>query len=93
MSGIPSLSAASLDWIALVMSNTWAASTKSCYKSGLCQFYKFCNMEGVKAHLHLPASEVLLCAFAASTLGHHGALMAKAVLSAVRAWHIEEGVP
>jgi hypothetical protein len=50
-------------------------------------------MEGVKAHLHLPASEVLLCAFAASTLGHHGALMAKAVLSAVRAWHIEEGVP
>jgi hypothetical protein len=77
--------------VRIAKSNAWAISTRSCHRSGLRQFHKFCDREGVAAHLRLPASELLLCAFAASTLGIRSASTARCNLEAVRAWHIEEG--
>jgi hypothetical protein len=63
------LSAESLRLVKLAISRAWADSTRSRYRSGLRQFPRFCDREGIDSHRRLPASELLLCGFAASTIG------------------------
>jgi hypothetical protein len=87
-----SLSKESLCLVKLAINRMWADSTRSLYRSRLLQFLRFCDSKGIDSHQCLPASELLLCGFAASTIGLRGASTARGNLAAVRAWHIEEGV-
>jgi hypothetical protein len=65
-----------------------ADSTISNYANGIKQFHAFCNRENVPLEYRLPASEFLLCAFAASHAGILAGSTAQNCISAIRAWHI-----
>jgi hypothetical protein len=64
--GDSSLSAENLRLVRLAINRAWADSTRSRYRSRLRQFLRFCDSEGIESHWCLPASELLLCGFAAS---------------------------
>jgi hypothetical protein len=73
--------------------NAWHTNTLNKYGSGVEHFIAFCDRENIPAHLRLPASEHLLCAFAASSAGHRAGDTISSDLSAVRAWHIINNAP
>ncbi|KAL6302381.1 hypothetical protein BKA93DRAFT_751273 [Sparassis latifolia] len=76
----------------LVLAAALAESTTSKYCSSLQAFFQFCDAERVPLHFWLPASEHLLCCFAASKAGTHVCNSVQNNISAVRAWHIIQGV-
>jgi hypothetical protein len=55
--------------VAVTVHHAWKSNTRSKYKSGIRNFNMFCDREGIANHFRLPASEHLLCAFAASLAG------------------------
>ncbi|TDL22880.1 hypothetical protein BD410DRAFT_699010, partial [Rickenella mellea] len=69
----------------------WADSTLASYASALKHFSEFCDKENVPHSCRLPASEFLLCVFAASFAGSFARSSVQNLISAVRAWHILEG--
>jgi hypothetical protein len=72
--------------------HAWADSTIRKYTSSIKQFHIFCDREGVPHEYRLPASEFLLCSFAASDAGVLSGNTAQNRISAVRAWHITSNV-
>jgi hypothetical protein len=72
--------------------NAWQTSTLHKYKSGINRFIAFCVNENIPSTYRLPASEFLLCAFAASSAGLRAGDTISSDLSAVRAWHIVNNV-
>ncbi|KAF9455715.1 hypothetical protein BDZ94DRAFT_1143418, partial [Collybia nuda] len=71
----------------------WKESTTTKYSNSVEHFMDFCNIEQVPHALHLPASEYLLSAFASSLAGKLAGKTARNKLSAIRAWHIQNGMP
>ena len=66
----------------------WTGSTVKHYSSTINQFIRFCHTECILEHLHFPADEFVLCAFAASSLRKHARTTPCNCLSALKAWHI-----
>lgn len=87
------LSASIQDQLRLVMQKSLADSTLSTYASGLRSFLRFCAEEGLRLIDCLPASEHLLCAFAASEAGRYQHQTVRNHINGIRAWHIIQGVP
>jgi hypothetical protein len=81
---VTSRSRTQLNW---VIQNSWASSTLKRYSGAIHQFIRFCDEEGVPGHLRFPADEFVLCAFAASSAGHHSSSTPRNRLSALKAWH------
>jgi hypothetical protein len=52
-----------------------------------------CNRDKVPVTLRLPASESLLCAFAADSAGRKAGNTIKGDIAALRSWHIKNNVP
>ena len=67
--------------------NSWAPSTLNGYASSVTLFNRYCNQEGIPINLRLPASEFLLCAFAASNAGKLSGKTIRKHISALKAWH------
>jgi hypothetical protein len=76
-----------------VLAASWADSTLKNYNRGIAAFSAWCDTKGVAAHLRLPASEALLCEFAASSAGIHSGSSARNALAGLRALHLLLGVP
>jgi hypothetical protein len=74
--------------VSYALRHAWADSTIKKYNSGIKLFIDFCNRERIPISHRLPASEFLLCAFAASDAGILAGTTAQNRISAVRAWHI-----
>jgi hypothetical protein len=55
--------------ITYALQHAWADSTIKKYNSGIKIFIDFCNREHIPIPYRLPASEFLLCAFAATDTG------------------------
>lgn len=72
----------------IALGRAWADSTLEKYRNSLSHFHAFCDKEHVPSSLRLPASEFLLCAFAASSAGVLAGSTVSGKLAAVRAWHI-----
>ena len=79
--------------MAKAINSAWATSTLGKYSNSVHLFLKFCTSQGIAHNYCLPASEFLLCAFAASIIGMHTATTARGNLSAVCAWHIANNHP
>ncbi|TDL19467.1 hypothetical protein BD410DRAFT_699959, partial [Rickenella mellea] len=77
--------------LSAVLQRGWAESTLALYSSALKRFSDFCDKENVPILARLPASEYLLCVYAASFAGIFARSSVQNLLSAVRAWHIVEG--
>ncbi|KAF5378168.1 hypothetical protein D9615_007586 [Tricholomella constricta] len=73
--------------------NAWRPSTSVGYSRAVRQFFDFCNLNNVPPSACIPASEDLLCAFAASFGGTHAGSTIRAKCSALRAWHIQNSLP
>ena len=73
--------------------NAWQKSTLNKYESGINRFIAFCENENIPSAYRLPASEFLLCTFAASSAGIRAGETISGDLAAVRAWHIINDVP
>jgi hypothetical protein len=84
----PLLSARARGYISRAIRSSLAKSTINRYSGTIKQFIRFCNSERVPVHLRFPADELLLCAFAASSLGRHARNTSRSRLSALKAWHI-----
>ncbi|KAJ7121999.1 hypothetical protein C8R43DRAFT_900023 [Mycena crocata] len=72
--------------------NAWAPSTLDKYENGLDHFIAYCDAKDVAPARRLPASEFLLCSFAASYAGSLASSTVEGKLAAVRAWHITNNV-
>ncbi|KAJ7512573.1 hypothetical protein B0H11DRAFT_2151964 [Mycena galericulata] len=83
-----SISAAAEAKIQRALQHAWAESTVQKYSSSLEAFFRFCDKEKVAKEQRLPASEFLLCAFAASRVGEVAGVTARGAIAAVKAWHI-----
>ncbi|KAF9224679.1 hypothetical protein BS17DRAFT_795105 [Gyrodon lividus] len=57
------------------------------YCSVISQFQSFCDHKNIPSHLHISASEQLLCAFAASHAGTLADNTVQTHLAAIEAWH------
>jgi hypothetical protein len=79
--------------VAFTVRHAWKSNTLSKYESGVRNFTAFCNREGISNRFRLPASEHLLCAFAASQAGKRSGKTIRSDLSAIRAWHIVNDAP
>ncbi|KAH7926293.1 hypothetical protein BV22DRAFT_966964, partial [Leucogyrophana mollusca] len=90
---VPTLSQSADSNVARALGSAWAGSTLSKYALGVTAFLTFCDGENIPAGSRLPASEHLLCAFAASRVGEISGSTAQNQISAVRAWHIFNNVP
>ena len=84
----PLLSPQSRAHVSRAIQQGWADSTIKCYSGAIDLFICFCDTEGVPGHLHFPADEFVLCAFAASSAGKHSRSTPRNRLSALKAWHI-----
>lgn len=73
-----------VDW---AIQNAWAKSTLGKYGNGVDHFLGFCKLEKVSEKFRLPASEFLLCAFAAHRAGTIAGGTIRNEISAVHAWH------
>ena len=82
------LSPQSRSHVSRAIQNGWADSTIRRYSGAIRQYIRFCEVEGVPAHLRFPADEFVLCAFAASSAGRHARSTPRNRLSALKAWHI-----
>jgi hypothetical protein len=79
--------------IKLAVSSAWAPSTRRLYNSSISRFLAFC--ESLEAPLSncFPASEEILYAFAASSLGSRSSSSVRNDLSGIRAWHLFHNAP
>lgn len=73
--------------------HAWASSTLAKYGDGVAHFHAFCNAQNIPYDCRLPASEFLLCAFAAASTGIRSGAATRNDISGVRAWHIIQDVP
>jgi hypothetical protein len=73
--------------------HAWASNTLEKYRQGVNHFLSFCDSQNVSSCFRLPASEFLLCAFAASSAGERSGSAVRNDISAIRAWHIINNVP
>ncbi|KAF9224482.1 hypothetical protein BS17DRAFT_828884, partial [Gyrodon lividus] len=87
------LSSSSTAKIAHALNHAWADSTLSKYCSVIAQFQSFCDHENIPPQLCIPASEHLLCAFAASRVGALAGDTVQTHLAAIKAWHIYNNKP
>ncbi|KAF5383112.1 hypothetical protein D9615_004838 [Tricholomella constricta] len=76
-----------------VLSRAWKPSTSAGYSRSVDQFFAFCSNLNAPASAWLPASEDLLCAFAASFSGTLAASSIRSKCAALRSWHILNGLP
>ena len=74
-----------------VIKHAWADSTAVLYSSAVKQFTNFCELESIPAQFRLPASESLLCAFAASYAGKYAGSSVYSKIAALKAWHNVQG--
>jgi hypothetical protein len=82
------LSPQSRNHVTQAIQSGWAGSTIKRYSSAIEHYIRFCDTEGVPAHLRFPADEFVLCAFAASSIRKHTRSTPSNRLSALKAWHI-----
>lgn len=75
------------------LSSSLAPATMAGYNTNLKKFFDYCDDRKIPPALRLPASESLLCAFAASLAGKYAHTTANNHISAIRAWHIMQDVP
>jgi hypothetical protein len=75
------------------LENGWAKSTLAGYARHVTHFLNFCKQERVPAALQFPADEFVLCAYAASDVGHVSASTIQNRLSGLKAWHNAHGAP
>jgi hypothetical protein len=73
--------------------SAWAPNTLARYRLSVERFVQFCTEQHISHEFQLPASEFLLCAFAASSSGLRSGSTIRNDISAVRAWHIINNVP
>ncbi|KAJ7749078.1 hypothetical protein DFH07DRAFT_746906 [Mycena maculata] len=75
-----------------VIRHAWAPAMLDKYDNGLAHFLSYCDEMEVPTSFRLPASEFLLCAFAASFAGSLASSTVENKLNGVRAWHIINNV-
>lgn len=85
---VPKLSKEAEQKLEKAVQNAWADSTLQKYGNSVDAYLRFCDKEGVTRAQRLPASEFLLCAFAASRLGEISGITARGAVAAVKAWHV-----
>lgn len=68
-----------------------ARSTARKYDGAIRDFNLFCDSESIPPEHRLPASELLLSAFAARYVGLHADSTIRNSLLGVRSWHVEQG--
>ncbi|KAJ7692861.1 hypothetical protein B0H17DRAFT_1132841 [Mycena rosella] len=73
--------------------HAWADSTLRKYGNSVARYILFCENEGIEKGKQLPASEFLLCAFAASRVGEVAGVTARGAIATVKAWHIVSSAP
>ncbi|EIN07606.1 hypothetical protein PUNSTDRAFT_70253 [Punctularia strigosozonata HHB-11173 SS5] len=81
------LSAATEEHLARALLHGWAPSTLRGYNSAVNRFIQFCRDEKIHRRFWLPADELVLCMFAASSEGHHAGSTARNALARLKAWH------
>ncbi|RDB24633.1 hypothetical protein Hypma_008189 [Hypsizygus marmoreus] len=81
------------DKINTVIRNAWRKSTSSRYDASISQFLEFVITNSIPLSACLPASESLLCAFAASFAGSLAGKTIGNKCAAIRSWHIQNGFP
>lgn len=74
--------------VAHVLAAVWAPATTVKYSAAVLRFMSYCTKEHVPTCARLPASEQLLCAFAASMAGTKSASTIRSDLAGIRGWHI-----
>jgi hypothetical protein len=74
---------------------TAALSTKTLagYTSTVYNFLSWCESEHIPSKLRFPAHESVLCAYAARRIGLFSGKTARADITALRAWHLLNGLP
>jgi hypothetical protein len=75
------------------VSSTWAKSTASKYSLGIKRYQQFCEELNIPENLWLPASDNILCAFAANEAGRKAGRAVRNNMAAIRAWHIQNNLP
>ncbi|KAF5373349.1 hypothetical protein D9615_007467 [Tricholomella constricta] len=73
--------------------HAWQPSTTSAYSRGVRDFFDFCDREKIPLSACIPASEALLCTFAASFGGSLSGGTIRSKCSALRSWHIQNSLP
>ncbi|KAJ3559982.1 hypothetical protein NP233_g11130 [Leucocoprinus birnbaumii] len=84
----PMLSTSSMRKIQTALSGSWAPSTMQGYRLAIQKYHQFCDRENISKPLRTPASELVLCAFAADNVGKLSAAVAHNQLAAIKAWHV-----
>lgn len=84
----PIISPDSANKIQIALTNSWAPSTRRNYQCAIQKYIKFCETQRIPRHLHTPAEEIVLCAFAADNVGRLSASTARNQLAAIKAWHL-----
>ncbi|KAG2740383.1 hypothetical protein P692DRAFT_20754155, partial [Suillus brevipes Sb2] len=79
--------------IQLALDSAWADSTQRKYRGTIQNFLNFCDIENVPLQDRCPASEHLLCAFAASCMGSLAGSTVQSHISALKAWHAYRNAP
>ncbi|EIN03379.1 hypothetical protein PUNSTDRAFT_23992, partial [Punctularia strigosozonata HHB-11173 SS5] len=64
-----------------------APSTLRGYNGAVNRFIRFCRNGKIHQRFWLPADELVLCAFAASSKGRHAGSTARNALAGLKAWH------
>lgn len=78
--------------LAAALKNGLAPRTHKTYEQGVKSFLAFCDRERIAPDTRVPASENLLCAFAADGVGRLASSTVNSAINGVRAWHIELGL-
>jgi len=68
-------------------------NTRSVYGAGLLRFHQFCDTMTVPEHKRMPASEILLAAFAATAAAKVSRSCLDSWLAGIHFWHIFNGAP
>ncbi|EIW81307.1 hypothetical protein CONPUDRAFT_56296 [Coniophora puteana RWD-64-598 SS2] len=89
----PPVSTQSLARVQLALDKAWAPSTCEKYNASVNAFHSFCDSETIPLPARLPASEYILCAFAASRIGGIAGSTVRGHISALKAWHLYCDVP
>ncbi|EIW81264.1 hypothetical protein CONPUDRAFT_73044 [Coniophora puteana RWD-64-598 SS2] len=90
---LPNLSSLVSSRVQLALDKAWAVSTREKYTSAISVFLAFCSTELVPEPARLPASEYLLCAFAASRIGNIAGTTVQGYIAALKAWHVYNNAP
>ncbi|TRM56173.1 hypothetical protein BD626DRAFT_414560 [Schizophyllum amplum] len=70
------------------MPDAWAASTRARHPGQREAFLGYCEMEGVREDMRLPASEMLLCGYVAYLSGSMSGKAVRDKVNGVKAWHL-----